>query len=51
VAINRNGAALAADGSLWLWEHQSNDPWFYGPTALVSSRKPEFIGNIFAETK
>ncbi len=43
--------ALAADGSIWFWVDWNTSLNYYGPTALVPSRKPEFIGNIFAETK
>jgi hypothetical protein len=49
-----NGArALAADGSLWFWAERNryNKNYGYAPTALAPSRKPELIGNIFAETK
>ncbi|HZL14036.1 MAG TPA: hypothetical protein VFC85_07815 [Verrucomicrobiae bacterium] len=37
--------ALAADGSLWLWNEPSGHAW------LAPSRKPVFIGNIFQGTE
>ncbi|MGH7991249.1 MAG: hypothetical protein ACREDS_13790, partial [Limisphaerales bacterium] len=36
--------ALAADGSLWVWDEPSKYAW------LAPSRKPVFIGNIFEST-
>lgn len=36
-----NSIALAADGSLWIWNAPSEHAW------LAPSRKPVFVGNIF----
>ena len=43
--------SLAADGSLWLWEYESrrfSPEEFSMPPLLAASRKPQLIGNVFA---
>jgi len=41
--------SLAADGSLWYWLLDSADDLKLAPL-LELSRKPQFLGNIFAGT-
>jgi alpha-tubulin suppressor-like RCC1 family protein len=42
LSLGWDGAlALAADGSLWIWEAPNESEW------LTSSRKPKQIGNVF----
>jgi len=46
--------SLAADGSLWLWEYESrrfSPEEFSMPPLLAASRKPQLIGNVFANAE